>query len=149
MPRIERLAAEDGAELIEFALVLPLLLMILLGIIEFGMLFQRYYVVSNAAREGARVSVLPGYSDADVQTRVTQFLTAGGLTEPAVTTVDPPQAIDVGGQCISVRRVNVEYPYQFTAVGALAAFFDGVGFDRAGVRASASMRSEIVAGVCS
>ena len=57
MPRSER-----GAELIEFALVFPTLLLVMLGIIDFGFLFQRYEVVTNAAREGARVAILPGYS---------------------------------------------------------------------------------------
>ena len=49
----ERLArGERGAELIEFALVLPLLLLLVLGIVDFGFMFQRLEVVTNAAREG-------------------------------------------------------------------------------------------------
>jgi Flp pilus assembly protein TadG len=85
---------ERGAELVEFAFVFPTLLLVMLGIIDFGFLFQRYEVVTNAAREGARVAILPGYADADVQARVTQYLTAGGLTGTATTTVGAPQAID-------------------------------------------------------
>jgi Flp pilus assembly protein TadG len=54
--------AQSGAEVIEFALTLPLMLLVVLGIIEFGFLFQQYEVVTNAAREGARVAVLPTYS---------------------------------------------------------------------------------------
>ncbi len=50
------------------------------GIIDFGLLFQRYEAVTNAAREGARIAVLPGYAQADVQARVTQYLAAAGLT---------------------------------------------------------------------
>ena len=48
--------------LIEFALVFPMLLLVMLGIIDFGRLFQRYEVLTNAAREGTRVAVLPGYN---------------------------------------------------------------------------------------
>ncbi len=143
-----RLAAESGAELIEFAVVLPLMLLILLGIIDFGLLFQRYFVVTNAAREGARVAVLPGYSDADVQTRVAQFLTAGGLTETPTTTVGAPQEIPVGGQCIVVRPVTVAYPYSYSAVGSLASYFDGTGFSRSGLQATATMRSEVALTPC-
>ena len=55
--------SEDGAQLVEFALVLPLLLLVVLGIAEFGFIFQRYEVITNAAREGARLAVLPGYDD--------------------------------------------------------------------------------------
>ncbi len=53
-------ACERGAELVEFAFVFPTLLLVMLGIIDFGFLFQRYEVVTNAAREGARVAILPG-----------------------------------------------------------------------------------------
>ena len=69
--------AEDGAQLVEFALVLPLLLLIMLGIAEFGFVFQRYEVLTNAAREGARVAVLPGYNDVDVNARIMAYLTSG------------------------------------------------------------------------
>ena len=58
----QRLRSERGAELIEFALVFPVLLLVVLGIVDFGFLFQRMEVVTNAAREGARMAVLPGYS---------------------------------------------------------------------------------------
>ena len=61
-----RLACDKGAELIEFALVFPLLLLVMVGIMDFGLLFQRYETVTNAAREGARIAVLPGYAQADV-----------------------------------------------------------------------------------
>lgn len=142
------MAAERGAELIEFALVLPLMLLVLLGIIDFGLLFQRYFVVTNAAREGARVAVLPGYEEPDVIARVTQFLTAGGLTETAITTVGAPQEISVGSQCIVVRPVTVAYPYSYSAVGSLAAFFDGTGFSRSSLQATATMRSEVALTPC-
>ena len=133
--------------MIEFAIVLPLMLLVLLGTIDFGMLFQRYEVVTNAAREGARIAVLPGYSDADVEARVTQFLTAGGLTEAPI--VPPPVRTTAGlpgGQCINVISVTVEYPYTYSAVGAIASYFDGVGFSRTGLQATAAMRSELAAG---
>ena len=146
--RPSRPLSEDGAELVEFALVLPLLLLVLFGIVDFGLLFQRFQVVSNAAREGARVAVLPGYSDADVRTRVGQFLTAGGLTETPTTTVGAAQALNVGAQCIEVRPVTVVYPYSYSAVGAMAGFFGGTGFTRTGVSATATMRGETSAGVC-
>jgi Flp pilus assembly protein TadG len=138
-------SAETGAELIEFAIVLPLMLLVLFGIIDFGLLFQRYHVVTNAAREGARVAVLPGYGDADVQTRVAQFLTAAGLTETA--TVPPPvrSSVSLGAQCISVVSVSVDYPYSYSAIGGLASYFGGSAFSNSGLRATAAMRSELAA----
>ena len=56
--------AERGAALVEFALAVPLLLVVIAGIVDFGFVFQRYEVITNAAREGARLASLPGY-DAD------------------------------------------------------------------------------------
>ena len=56
-----RLGDQRGAELIEMAIVTPILLMILAGIFDFGFLFRGWEVVTNAAREGARVGVLPDY----------------------------------------------------------------------------------------
>jgi Flp pilus assembly protein TadG len=147
-PLTRRWSEERGAEVVEFAVVLPLLLLVLMGIIDFGMLFQRYHVVTNAAREGARVAVLPGYSTADVQERVDQFLTAAGLTDPATTTVDPPETLEVGGQCIVVSPVTVEYPYTYSAVGAVASYFDGSGFSRSGLQATVTMRNELSASTC-
>lgn len=145
MTRRDRWSGEDGAELIEFALVLPLMLLVMFGIIDFGLLFQRYLVVTNAAREGARVAVLPGYTDADVQARVAQYLTAAGLTESA-----PPPTIDqsvtcAGGQSVAVQRVTVQYPYSYSVVGTLVGYFGGTGFTRTGLQAVAAMRSEVAA----
>ena len=59
--RRARWHSERGAELIEMVVVLPLLLLVLFGIIDFGFMFQRYVVLTNAAMEGARVGILPGY----------------------------------------------------------------------------------------
>ena len=138
--------SEEGAELVEFAIVLPLLLLVLFGIIDFGLLFQRYHVVTNAAREGARIAVLPGYGDADVQTRVSQFLTAAGLTETATVPAPARTVVPlVGGQCISVVSVSVDYPYSYSAIGGLASYFGGSAFSSGGLHASAAMRSELAA----
>jgi Flp pilus assembly protein TadG len=151
-PRRSLWACERGAELVEFAFVFPTLMLVMLGIIDFGFLFQHYEVVTNAAREGARVAILPGYADADVQARVTQYLTAGGLTGTATVTVGAPQAISVGSQCISVRPVTVSYQHQFLFLGPILGLMGIVGgggtlADRT-LNATSSMRSEIAAGAC-
>ena len=51
-----RLRSERGQALIEMALTLPLLLLICVGIFEFGRAYQTWEVLTNAAREGARVA---------------------------------------------------------------------------------------------
>ena len=69
-----------GAELVELALILPILLIIIAGIVDFGFMFQAFMVVNNAAREGARVRILPGYTNADATARVNNYMSASGLT---------------------------------------------------------------------
>lgn len=49
----------DGQGLVEYALVLPVFLLITFGIMEFGFLFLQYSTIANAAREGARTGILP------------------------------------------------------------------------------------------
>ena len=49
---------EAGQELVEFALILPLLLLLFLGIIEFGRAMLAYNTIANAAREGARYGIV-------------------------------------------------------------------------------------------
>jgi TadE-like protein len=55
-----RRGGQKGAELVEMALVLPILLMLLLGIIAFGRAYDVYQTITRAAREGARQAVLTG-----------------------------------------------------------------------------------------
>jgi hypothetical protein len=145
----DRLASERGAELVEFALVFPLLLLVMLGIMDFGFLFQRYEVITAAAREGARIAILPGYSDGDVTTRVNAYLTAGGLTQPATVAVGPTQTVSLGSQCISVRPVTVTYTYQYMFVGPIMAFFGEPQLGSRAINATSAMRSENAAETCS
>jgi hypothetical protein len=144
-----RLSGESGAELIEFALALPVMLLVGLGVLDFGLLFQRYEVVTNAAREGARVAILPGYGTGDVVARVDEYLTAGGLTGPH----DPPTIIvttvPVGLLCTAVTSVQVTYPYSFSLVGGIASYFGATGLSSTTLTATAEMRNELPGSGCS
>src|SRR5262249_8897900 len=99
--------SEHGAELIEFAVVLPILMLFTAGIFDFAVLFQHYEVVTNAAREGARVGVLPGYQAADIQNRVQSYLAAAGLTDTAPTPIVTYGTAPVGGGGLSINTVSV------------------------------------------
>ena len=61
---IRRLKGEEGQDLVEFALALPILATLLFGIIDFGWMFYNNVMVSNAAREGARFAVM-NYEEAE------------------------------------------------------------------------------------
>jgi Flp pilus assembly protein TadG len=138
------LRTERGAQLVEFALVLPLLLLVVLAIADFGFMFQRYEVLTNAAREGARIAVLPGYTDADVQARVDDYLTAGrvpvagrGLTE-----VDDGAVVVPGGTTITTRIVTVNYTYTYMFIGAIAGWFNAT-YGTQALSAVSEMRVEV------
>lgn len=60
--------SERGASSIEFALILPVLIMLLMGIIEFGMAYNNYLAITHAAREGARMAAVNHYDESAVRT---------------------------------------------------------------------------------
>ncbi len=68
---------ERGQALLEAAMTLPLLLLVSVSIFEFGRAYQTWQVLTNAAREGARVAVLPNATVSDAQTRVSAYMTSG------------------------------------------------------------------------
>ncbi len=135
-----RLLCEKGSELIEFALVAPVLIFLLAGIFDFGMMFRSYEAVTNAAREGARVGVLPGYADVDVETRVNDYLAAAGLSGPRTINVSSiSQATGAG--TFTARAVDVNYSYTFVILGPVGSAFGG-GLGTIPLRAVSVMRTE-------
>ena len=149
---VNRLKSERGAELIEFVLVFPLLLLVMLGIVDFGFLFQRYEVLTNATREGARMAVLPSYTTADVKMRVCAYLNTGGVpttgcnnpTNPVINVVDTTVAI-TGGGTVNVKSVQLTYTHNYMFVGPIIALMGGGTWSSAGlpIHTVAVMRKEI------
>ena len=140
----ERLARGDrGAELIEFALVLPLLLLLVLGIVDFGFLFQRLEVITNAAREGARVAVLPGYTSADVTARVNNYLAQGGVPITGGNPVINVNSVTVtaGSKNVVSREVVVTYSHSYMFLSGLASWFGG-NLSTIPLRGASTMRLE-------
>ncbi|HHT45777.1 MAG TPA: pilus assembly protein [Firmicutes bacterium] len=75
MPCNQFKANEKGQSLVEFALLLPILLLLLLGIIQFGIIFNGQITVTSAAREGARLAAV-GADDEQVKDRVEEAAVA-------------------------------------------------------------------------
>jgi len=80
-------APRRGAALVEFAIVFPVFILVILGIIEFGRAFMIGQLVTNAAREGARQAVLDGSSNSAVSSTVTSFMQGAGNVSPSDVTV--------------------------------------------------------------
>jgi Flp pilus assembly protein TadG len=144
--RLKALRDDTGAEVIELALVLPILLLVLAGIVDFGFLFQRFEVVTNAAREGARVAVLPGYSQADVQARVQSYLTKSGLSGAMDFHLEYTTE-QLGGVAVRMAKVTVGYPNSFLVLGPFVALVRGQSFGALNLNAVSVMRVEAPSGL--
>ena len=64
---------EDGQSTVEFAMILPVFLLILCGIIDFGWLFYNQLSLNNACREGARYAVVNTSDGSDMQAIITHI----------------------------------------------------------------------------
>ena len=144
----KRLHQERGAELIEMALVLPLLLLIVMGIIDMGFMFQKMNVVTNAAREGARAGILPDYEDdTDVAARVEDYLKSAGINVecPSADCVmaSPTESVTPSvGAAYNARRVQVTIFHPWTFLSPIAALFGNNSFSSVALTGRAVMRLE-------
>jgi len=146
---IVRWRSDSGAEFVEFALAFPLLLLVVLGIVDFGMMFQQYEVITNAAREGARVRILPNYTDADASARAQQYITNAFLSGGGTATITTPAPVNVlvGGNCITTKSVTVSYPHTYLFLSGIGQYFSA-SLTSQTLHASATMRAEILSGSC-
>lgn len=111
--------SERGSVLVEAAMVLPLLLMITMGAVDYGVMINRSTLANNAAREGAREAVLGGTA-ADIEARVRAA--AVDLDQAALTVTVTCEAEDgtpCGGSYDANHEpggaviVTVDYTHQF------------------------------------
>lgn len=141
--KVSRLISEErGQNIAEFALLVPLFLLVLVGLFEFGRAWNVYQVVVNAAREGGRVASLPtGFADGDsVTNRVNAYLSSANL-DPGLAQLSLD---DVEGAPGTIASVSVGYPYEFTFVGPIAQLVvpsSGLG-DGVVLSSTAEMRNE-------
>ncbi|NLE75527.1 MAG: pilus assembly protein [Chloroflexi bacterium] len=99
--RNDRDLGNRGQELVEFALVAPLLMLLTLAVIESGVVILSYNTISSAAREGVRVGAIRSATEADV--RATVMDRAQALDEAALAV-----PVTMGGAGDTVR-VQVTY----------------------------------------
>ena len=110
---------ERGQAIVEFALVLPLLLILLFGVIDFGRALQTYITINNASREGARLGAIN--PDADVEGKVRE---AAGAFDNADLSVETsfPDGKESGESVV----VDVDYEYSFiTPLGSFVETLSG------------------------
>lgn len=111
MRRLRSLGRESrGQALLEFALLLPLLLLLVLGIVEFGRAWNLTQVISDATREGARRAVIadPTITEQSVRDQIAYRLNNAGVPTSAITITIAP-AWRTGFS----QTVTTEVPYRF------------------------------------
>jgi Flp pilus assembly protein TadG len=104
--------SERGAALIEAAMIMPMILLIAVGIFEFGRAYQTTQVLTNAAREGARLAVINGSTDDAVTARVRSYMQAGSLPNYATATVTIQRTVALTG-ADTASQILIDYPFQF------------------------------------
>lgn len=144
---LRRLARRDeGAELVEMAVVTPLLLLLVMGIVDFGFLFQRYVVLTNAAVEGARVATLPGYTTADAQARVQAYATDGGVPGVVNAVATPVVLPGAGGGTWPAVQMTVTHVYTLQYIRPIVILVGGEMAANVTLTARSTMRTQIAGG---
>ncbi len=105
---------ESGQALAEIAIALPLLLLMLIGIWEFARAYQIQQVVVNAAREGARIVVLPDADPDSAEVIVNNMLAGGSVPCDACVTITGDD-----GTSGASMTVQVQVPYSFNLIGPM------------------------------
>lgn len=123
-------------------------MIVLGGIVDVGLLMNQYTVVTNAAREGARVAAIPGWLEGDVKARVNTYIESAGMSTASVTTTVTPVSLTVGAHNVNAVRVLVAYPYNYLMLRpVIQTFIQGGDIANVTLKAAATMRIEVAAGL--
>ena len=106
---MKSLRNEKGQSLIEFAIILPLLLLLLMGILEFGVMLNSYLSINNSAREGARLGIVDG-SNSEIKQLITN-ISPNLNSENLTVNITPLDGSRTSGDTLSVEVI---YNYQVT-----------------------------------
>jgi Flp pilus assembly protein TadG len=117
-----RRQAQQGAAAVEFALVLPILLLVFFGMVELSLALYDKAIITNASREGARAGIVlssPKMTDAQIRAVVLNYtngslISLGTTTAPTVTVVQSNPA-----SFPNALRVTVSYTYKGLGVGTM------------------------------
>ena len=109
-----------GGALVEAALVLPVLLLLTFGLIEFGHFVFTKHTLQGAARHGVRTAILPGSTNTEVTNVVGDFMNAAGIPTANYTVYIQDKtgaAVDVAGLPSGVREIKVRVDCSWGTVG--------------------------------
>jgi TadE-like protein len=105
--------------MVEFVLVLPVLMVILFGIVQFGLTFNNYIALTDSVRAGARTAAVSAQTGDPVGVTETRVKTASGDLDPAK--VDPTVSAPGGWVHGQDVVVTATYPYSISLFGVVVA----------------------------
>jgi len=141
---MKRLRNQRGAALLETAITIPVILLISVGIFEFGRAYQTWQVLTNSAREGARVSIIAGTSDAQVNDAVLSYLKSGKLAGATSAVISVERNVPFNATS-TASRISVSYPFNFTVLNPVVNLISkgsSTGKGTTTMVSSATMRNE-------
>jgi Flp pilus assembly protein TadG len=107
--------SEHGQTMTEFALVLPLLILVLFGIIQFGIAFNNYLAMTDAVRAGARKATVSRHKEDPVDETVIAVRAAASDLKVSDLAIEVESSWEPGDQV----RVTASYPYSIRLLGFL------------------------------
>lgn len=107
------LRAQKGQTMAEFALVLPLLTLLLFGVIQFGIAFNHYITLTDAVRAGARKGAVGRHLTDPEGSVIAQVQAAATDLKPADLLIDVESSWQPGEEV----RVHASYPYSISLLG--------------------------------
>jgi len=115
---LSRWRHEDGQAITEFAIILPILMMLVLGIIQFGIIFNNYITLTDATRAGARTAAVNRFLGDNGASAVTAVEnSAQGLDQsvldPTISVTASPDWKTTGNEV----TVTASYPYSINILG--------------------------------
>ena len=113
---------QKGAVAIEFAFILPVLVLMLFGIVELSLLFYNKQIITNASREGARYGIV-GETSENIAGRVNEYCAGHLITFGSGTVGVTPEP---NSPAAGYLTVTVTYPYDFLVLGNFFGFDDSV-----------------------
>jgi len=125
----------EGQALVEFALIVPIFLLLVLGVFEFGRAWNVYQVLTDAAREGARLTVLGNSWTAQQRADTAGAKINYNLGQAALDTAAAVKTFTGLGVAAGETTVTIQYPYQLRWIQSFMGW--------TGLQASFSMNTSI------
>ena len=139
---VRRIRFRSGNAVLDMALVLPLLIALTFGAVEYGYALYIKHSLQAAAREGARAAIVSGATATDVQTAVDSSMQAAGFAQTKYTR---PPTISPAGWTSSAAGTTITVTVQTTwgtaGISVLPTYLGGIGSSKS-LQGSTTMRKE-------